>query len=42
VGDRVAIGPFTFEVIEMDGRRVKTVRLHAVKPEDATAAAKPG
>jgi CBS domain containing-hemolysin-like protein len=42
VGDRVTVGPFTFEVIEMDGRRVKTVRLHAAKPEDATAAAKPG
>jgi CBS domain containing-hemolysin-like protein len=41
VGDRVTVGPFTFEVIEMDGRRVKTVRLHAAKPEDATAAAKP-
>jgi CBS domain containing-hemolysin-like protein len=41
VGDRVTVGPFTFEVIEMDGRRVKTVRLHSVKPEDATAAAKP-
>jgi CBS domain containing-hemolysin-like protein len=40
VGDRVTVGPFTFEVIEMEGRRVKTVRLHAVKPEDA-AAAKP-
>jgi magnesium and cobalt exporter, CNNM family len=41
VGDRVTVGPFTFEVIEMDGRRVKTVRLHAAKPEDAAAAAKP-
>jgi CBS domain containing-hemolysin-like protein len=41
VGDRVTVGPLTFEVIEMDGRRVKTVRLHAAKPEDATAAAKP-
>jgi CBS domain containing-hemolysin-like protein len=42
IGDRVTVGPFTFEVIEMDGRRVKTVRLHSVRPEDATAAAKPG
>jgi CBS domain containing-hemolysin-like protein len=42
VGDRVTIGPFTFEVTEMDGRRVKTVRLHTAKPEDATAGAKPG
>jgi CBS domain containing-hemolysin-like protein len=41
-GDRVTVGPSIFEVIEMDGRRVKTVRLHSVKPEDATAAAKPG
>jgi CBS domain containing-hemolysin-like protein len=40
VGDRVTVGPFTSEVIEMDGRRVKTVRLHSSKPEDA-AAAKP-
>jgi CBS domain containing-hemolysin-like protein len=41
VGDRVTVGPSTLEVTEMDGRRVKTVRLHAAKPEDATAAAKP-
>jgi CBS domain containing-hemolysin-like protein len=40
VGDRVTVGPFSFEVIQMDGRRVKTVRLHSTKPEDATAAAK--
>jgi CBS domain containing-hemolysin-like protein len=40
VGDRVTVGPFTFEVIEMDGRRVKTVRLHSVKPEDVTTTAK--
>ena len=45
VGDRVAEGPFTFEVVEMDGRRVKTIRLHIARPEEATAenptAAKP-
>ena len=41
VGDRVTVGPFTFEVIEMDGRRVKTVRLHAAKPEEVDTAAKP-
>ncbi|HEY3012270.1 MAG TPA: hemolysin family protein [Gemmatimonadales bacterium] len=35
VGDRVTVSPFTFEVIEMDGRRVKTIRLHAPKPEEA-------
>jgi CBS domain containing-hemolysin-like protein len=40
VGDRVTVGPFTFEVTEMDGRRVKTVRLHTARPEDA-ATAKP-
>jgi CBS domain containing-hemolysin-like protein len=27
-GDRVTVPPFTLEVIEMDGRRVKTIRLH--------------
>jgi magnesium and cobalt exporter, CNNM family len=36
-GDRVTVGPFTFEVVEMEGRRVKTVRLHAPKPEEDTA-----
>jgi CBS domain containing-hemolysin-like protein len=41
VGDRVTAGPFTFEVIEMDGRRVKTVRLHAARAEEVDAAAKP-
>jgi CBS domain containing-hemolysin-like protein len=45
VGDRVTVGPFSFEVVEMDGRRVKTIRLHTSKAEDApaedTAAAKP-
>jgi CBS domain containing-hemolysin-like protein len=45
VGDRITAAGFTFEVIEMDGRRVKTIRLHPApedvpKPEDA-AAAKP-
>ena len=36
VGDRVPVGPHTFEVVEMDGRRVKTIRLHtAARPEDA-------
>jgi putative hemolysin len=27
-GDRVTAGPHTFEVVEMDGRRVKSLRLH--------------
>ena len=35
VGDRVAVGPFTFEILEMDGRRVKAIRLHQAKPEQA-------
>ena len=34
-GDRVNVGPFTFEVVEMEGRRVKTIRLHGPKPEEA-------
>jgi CBS domain containing-hemolysin-like protein len=37
VGDRVTVGRWTFEVVEMEGRRVKTVRLHAAKPEEAAA-----
>jgi putative hemolysin len=41
VGDRVSVGPFTFEVVEMEGRRVKTIRLHSPKPEEAPVA-KPG
>ncbi|MFL5517822.1 MAG: transporter associated domain-containing protein, partial [Gemmatimonadales bacterium] len=32
VGDRVAVGSFTLEVVEMDGRRVKTLRLHQAEP----------
>jgi CBS domain containing-hemolysin-like protein len=28
-GDRVTVGPQTFEVVEMDGRRVRSLRLHA-------------
>ena len=34
-GDRVSVGSFTFEVVEMEGRRVKTIRLHGPKPEEA-------
>jgi CBS domain containing-hemolysin-like protein len=46
VGDRVTVGPFTFEVTEMEGRRVKTIRLHGARPEETprpedAAAAKP-
>ena len=40
-GDRVNVGPFTFEVAEMEGRRVKTIRLYGPKPEEAPVA-KPG
>ena len=46
VGDRVTVGSFTFEVTEMEGRRVKTIRLHVARPEETpktedAAAAKP-
>ena len=40
-GDRVTVGPHTFEVVEMDGRRVKSLRLHTAPPvsvEQAEAA----
>ena len=40
-GDRVTVGPHTFEVVEMDGRRVKSLRLHtapAVEVEQGGAA----
>ena len=35
VGDRVVVGPFTFEILEMDGRRVKAIRLHQAKVEES-------
>ena len=31
-GDRVTAGPHTFEVVEMEGRRVKSLRLHTAPP----------
>src|SRR3954471_9384941 len=31
-GDRVTDGPYTFEVVEMDGRRVNSLRLHRAQP----------
>src|SRR5882724_3693943 len=34
-GDRVSAGPFVFEVLEMEGRRVKAIRLHQTKAEEA-------
>jgi CBS domain containing-hemolysin-like protein len=33
IGDRVAAGSHELEVAEMEGRRVKSLRLHAPKPE---------
>jgi len=36
VGDRMAVGPFTFEILEMEGRRVKAIRLHQAKLEETT------
>jgi len=37
-GDRVTVGPHTFEVVEMDGRRVRSLRLHTAAPAEV----KPG
>jgi CBS domain containing-hemolysin-like protein len=37
VGDRVTVGAHTFEVAEMDGRRVKSLRIVAIKPEEKPA-----
>jgi CBS domain containing-hemolysin-like protein len=34
-GDRVTVMPHTFEVVEMDGRRVKSLRLHTAAPLEA-------
>jgi CBS domain containing-hemolysin-like protein len=31
-GDQVTVGPFTFEVVEMEGRRVKSLRQHTAPP----------
>jgi CBS domain containing-hemolysin-like protein len=31
-GDRVTVGPHVLEVMEMDGRRVKSLRLHHAEP----------
>jgi CBS domain containing-hemolysin-like protein len=31
-GDRVIVGPHDFEIVEMEGRRVRTVRLHETEP----------
>ena len=37
-GDRVTVGPHTFEVVEMDGRRVKSLRLHTAPPVEVDSA----
>jgi CBS domain containing-hemolysin-like protein len=34
-GDRVTVLPHTFEVVEMDGRRVKSLHLHTAAPVEA-------
>jgi CBS domain containing-hemolysin-like protein len=31
----VSAGSFTFEVLEMEGRRVKSIRLHQARAEEA-------
>jgi CBS domain containing-hemolysin-like protein len=36
-GDRVTAGRFAFEVLEMEGRRVKSIRLHQEQPETEEA-----
>ncbi len=36
-GDRVTAGQHVFEVVEMDGRRVKTLRLHQAEPAGQSA-----
>jgi CBS domain containing-hemolysin-like protein len=33
-GDRVTVGPHSFEVVEMDGRRVRSLRLHTAAPAE--------
>jgi magnesium and cobalt exporter, CNNM family len=47
VGDRIRTGHFTFEVVEMDGKRVRSIRLDSaksddsVRPEDTVAVSRP-
>ncbi|MBA3495665.1 MAG: HlyC/CorC family transporter [Gemmatimonadales bacterium] len=38
-GDRITAGPHSFEVIEMDGRRVKHLRLHTAAPVEVAEGA---
>jgi CBS domain containing-hemolysin-like protein len=40
-GDRVAAGAHTLEVVEMEGRRVKALRLHAAQPDAAPPSKSP-
>jgi CBS domain containing-hemolysin-like protein len=37
-GDRVTVGPHTFEVVEMDNRRVRSLRLHTAPPAEVEQA----
>jgi CBS domain containing-hemolysin-like protein len=41
-GDRVTVGPHVLEVVEMDGRRVKALRLHRAEPAAHQADRNPG
>ncbi len=41
-GDRVTVGPHVLEVTEMDGRRVKALRLHHAEPAAQQPDATPG
>jgi CBS domain containing-hemolysin-like protein len=40
-GDRVTVAPHTFEVVDMDGRRVRTLRLHTASPAGVEQAGGP-
>ena len=41
-GDRVTVGPHVLEVVEMDGRRVKALRLHRAEPAAQQPERNPG
>ena len=41
-GDRVTVGPHVLEVVEMDGRRVKALRLHHAEPAAQQSDRNPG
>jgi CBS domain containing-hemolysin-like protein len=40
-GDRVTVAPHTFEVVDMEGRRVRTLRLHTASPAEVEQAGGP-